>query len=192
MDPATIAAAIAGLFGLFHGSGSSNTQSALPPQLQQQMADLMGYQTRRLGRVEPIHQAAMAMATRLAPAYARNAMTASPTSSGGGTTPVAQALAALMNGGGINYNSAGNSLFTPQGVTYMGDLGYRIPGASATPVTGPEDPNPYHHPTGPDIGSPISDEMRRLFFGNPFGAFFGGGMPGSGQQENGGGREPAY
>lgn len=59
---------------------------ALSPDLQAQMANLLALSTNRIQSSEPIHQAAMAMATRMAPAYARGAMTGpSPLPGGNGS-----------------------------------------------------------------------------------------------------------
>lgn len=62
------------------GSGSgSNAPGAgstpLDPQTLEQLRQLLSLVIARQQRVEPLHQAAMAMATRMAPAYARDAMT---------------------------------------------------------------------------------------------------------------------
>lgn len=66
--------------------------SPFSPDMQQQMAQLLALSTNRVQSTEPIHQAAMAMASRLAPAYARGAMTAPSTLPGGGS--------GLFSGGG--------------------------------------------------------------------------------------------
>lgn len=50
------------------------TPNAFTPEMQAQFNDLMALSTGRAARQEPIHQAAMAMATRMAPSYARGAM----------------------------------------------------------------------------------------------------------------------
>jgi hypothetical protein len=46
----------------------------LDPRLQAQLLDLYTHVEHRIASTQPIHQAAMAMATRLAPGYARQAM----------------------------------------------------------------------------------------------------------------------
>jgi hypothetical protein len=66
----------AGLAGLFGGAGGAGAGQPLDPKLQAYLMDLMGMGTDRIRRTEPIHQAAMAMATRMAPDYAQAAMTA--------------------------------------------------------------------------------------------------------------------
>lgn len=58
--------------------------SPFTPAMQQQIEQLLAQQTDRSARTTPIHQAAMAMAARMAPGYAQQAMTPSsaPMSSG--------------------------------------------------------------------------------------------------------------
>lgn len=56
--------------------------SPFTPDMQAQMSQLLQQQTDRSARTTPIHQAAMAMAARMAPGYAQGAMTG-----GGGSMP---------------------------------------------------------------------------------------------------------
>lgn len=89
-------------------------QSPFSPTMQAQIEQLLQQQTDRSARTTPIHQAAMAMASRMAPGYAQSAMTGAPSSvvprtsgsltpsvssSGGpgvGSTVTATVLAALL------------------------------------------------------------------------------------------------
>lgn len=108
MDPATIAAGITALFKLFGGGGSSsasNGLSQIDPRVLNQLLTTMQYQNNRLASVEPIHNAAMAMAMRMAPGYAQQPLvTSAPTSSlsslpssgGGGAAPALTGLAAAL------------------------------------------------------------------------------------------------
>jgi hypothetical protein len=86
----------------------------LDPRLQSQLLDLYRLSGDRLASTQPVHDAAMAMATRLAPGYARAAMRPTPTPSAplttgdlgqtGGTSTAgkvtAAALASLLANGG--------------------------------------------------------------------------------------------
>lgn len=95
--------------------------SPFTPQMQSMLEQLLGSQADRSARTTPIHQAAMAMAARMAPGYAQSAMagggpsgagsagigglTPSSGSSGGpgvGTTTAAAFAAALLRNGGNN------------------------------------------------------------------------------------------
>jgi hypothetical protein len=93
------------------------------PGTQVRINSLLDLTTGRIARTDPIHQAALAMATRLAPTYARNAMTAPSSAppinmgaagSGGGSgvpvagTAIAAAIAAMLAKGGAS--SAGGDL----------------------------------------------------------------------------------
>src|SRR3954470_12899484 len=53
----------------------------LDPRLQAQLLDLYRMSGDRIASTQPVHDAAMAMATRLAPGYARSAMRPAPTPS---------------------------------------------------------------------------------------------------------------
>lgn len=77
-DLAPLAAyAIPKLFGPDSGPSGPN----LTPEQQAMLNDLLNLQYQRAARQAPIHQAAMAMATRMAPRYARDAMGPTPTPS---------------------------------------------------------------------------------------------------------------
>lgn len=189
MDPATIASALVGLFGFLKGSGNQQQASAtgLSPEMEAELLKMLGLQTQRAEETAPIHQAAMAMASRLAPKYARDAMTGPPAR--GGAQPSGPSSPTL-NGNSLNTQvgsgsfaplSSGNP-FTEQGIQFVNGQAYRVPGGSNRPVTGPEDPDLLHHPTLSDADRQVSEALQRWFFGNPGNAFFGNGVSGSGQQ----------
>jgi hypothetical protein len=186
MDPTTIAGAVAALIGLFKGGGnSSQPTTGLPPELLQMLTDAMGYQSRRLQRVEPLHQAALAMATRMAPGYARNAMQPTPPSSAP-SRPSNPFAPPQSYGTGDSLSQLVAQMGIPSGGGYpTGSPGAPDPYLLGSPSLGPKgpgmDPNAYRY---------LSPEMLKMFFGNPYGAFFGG-YPWGGQQEYGGGREEA-
>jgi hypothetical protein len=197
MDPLSLSSAITALVSLFSGGGgnqTSNGLSQLDPRLVEQLLQTMQYQNNRLASVAPIHQAALAMATRMAPAYARAAMTGGGGMPSGSPSPAPQY--STMTGGpspatrGSQTPAAalntGNpaDIYVDRGVLYINGRGYQIPGASTTPTTGPEDPDPYHHPTASNgQSSPVSDATQQFFMGNPGGAFVGGPSGGGGEQD---------
>jgi hypothetical protein len=191
MDPATIAAGITALFSLF-GGGGNNSSNALTPEQQQLLTRLLGLQVGRAESSDPVHQAAMAMALRLAPTYARGAMPPRAPMSGGGGPSFSAPGDAVSRMAGLGPYRAGNpgASLSPSGVVYLNGQAYANPSAGANPnargsMVGPEDPDPYHHPTGTDVGRQVSDAMQAFFFGNPYGAFYGGGVaPGSGDQSS--------
>ncbi len=86
------------------------TPSNVSPAMQGEMADLLAMMKQRYASTVPIHQAAMMMANRMAPAYARNGMTGIGSAglsdqdpnkpNRAGATPVAQAMQALINRSG--------------------------------------------------------------------------------------------
>lgn len=75
------------------------TPNAFTPEMQAQFNDLMALSTGRAQRQEPIHQAAMAMATRMAPSYARDAMSPVRTASTPGAAGAGAGAAAGADGG---------------------------------------------------------------------------------------------
>lgn len=86
-----------------HGSNATSG-SPLTPAMQAQLEQLLALSTQRVQSTTPIHQAAMAMALRLAPAYARGATTPTAGTPGAGspTNPSlspaqVQAILALAN-----------------------------------------------------------------------------------------------
>lgn len=188
MDPISIGSAIAALIGLFKGGGQQVPQSGLSPEMQAQLMKMLQLQTQRASESAPIHQAAMAMATRLAPTYARGAMsgaaggpsgssTAVPTNSGGapGSSP---AMDAVMNWIASN---GGNSLTLGPN----GGPGSPDPFLNGSPSLGPQGPG-----IAPQNYRPLSNGWRGWFSPNPGNAFVGGGTSGGGEQNpsgNGGG-----
>lgn len=130
--------------------------SPFTPDMQAQMSQLLQQQTDRSARTTPIHQAAMAMAARMAPGYAQGAMTGgggsmptsplgiTPSSSGGGigpgigTTVAASVFAALMKN--PDFMTAIKKLFagTPDfvGPTQAGDPSFMGPTQAADPSKG--------------------------------------------------------
>lgn len=70
-------------YGLSKAFGGSNAGSGpnLSPDQQAMLSNLLSLQYDRAARQAPLHQAAMAMATRMAPRYARDAMGPMPTPS---------------------------------------------------------------------------------------------------------------
>jgi hypothetical protein len=190
-------AAIGGLVGLLKGNNSQPaSMTGLPPDLQAQLLKMLQLQTQRSSESAPIHQAAMAMASRLAPAYARGAMTG-PSASPVSAQSFAASASPTLTGNSLNTSmgsgsyapAAGGNPFTDPGIQFVNGNAYRVPGGSRAPVTGPEDPDPLHHPAmDGDTLRQVSDAMQRFFLGNPSNAFFGSGLSGSGEQTWNGGR----
>lgn len=172
------------------------TPNAFTPQMQAQFNDLMALSTGRAARQEPIHQAAMAMATRMAPNYARDAMSpvrtpSAPVAGGagaGGTgTPggggmdskammsfLAAMLPALAGGGGdlSSLLALIKKLFgIGGGGTVQGDK----PGLGGIgPVINPRDPfggfapDPFATAPGPSVNSPTPNVGTDYFFNAPW------------------------
>lgn len=211
MDPVSAASAIAALVGLFKGGGQQVSPTGLSPDLQAQLMKMLQLQTDRASSSQPVHNAAMAMALRLAPAYARNAAggaspngglptSVTPSNPSGAAPGGSGAGSSLFSG----FNAAGGNAFTDvadairrgtaqtgssdvgvnyDGITYINGHPYMSPGDNKRPTTGPEDPNPMHHPIDEATAREVSAALMRWFGGNPGGAFFGNGM--SSTQQNG-------
>lgn len=137
--------------------------SPFTPEMQAQIQQLIGLQTDRSARTAPIHQAAMAMAQRMAPGYAQSAMTAPSTvapvrSTGGGITP------AVSSGGGPGAGTTAAALFaaallkpgSPLLAAIKTLVGGGGPGSG--PVGGPASPGTFGKgPLGPgQVASPNS------------------------------------
>lgn len=86
--------------------------SPFTPDMQAQISQLLQQQTDRSARTTPIHQAAMAMAQRMAPGYAQAAMT------GGSSAPVGGGSLTPSSGGG----SIGPGIGTTAAVTAFAAL----------------------------------------------------------------------
>lgn len=169
------------------------------PQMQSLIEQLLGSQVDRTNRTTPIHQAAMAMAARMAPGYAQSAMTgggsgastsgigglSAPNSGSGGpgvaTTAAAAFVAALLKNGGNN----------PLMQALKGLMG----GGGADPTFGGliQGNKPMAGGTGfPDVpvtGGPNSGGMGPIpgYFQNPDGSMVGiGGDPANGGGYGGG------
>lgn len=192
MDPVSAIGALVGLFGLLKGRGEQQNASptGLDPAMQAQLMKMLGLQTQRAEETAPIHQAAMAMASHLAPKYARDAMTG-PVSGGSGNpagvTPLrtgvgsSPAMEAVMNwiaqGGGdaLTLGRDGGPGSPDPFLFGSKSLGPKGPGI---------DPRSYEQP-GPG--------WKAFFSPNPAGAFYGGGViGGGGEQHWAGDRGRAY
>lgn len=73
--------------------------SPFTPNMQQQLEALLQMSGQRVADEQPIHQAAMAMAARMAPGYARGAMTATPTMPALSAAPAATSGSQSSSGG---------------------------------------------------------------------------------------------
>jgi hypothetical protein len=180
----------------------------LTPTMQQQIESLLQQQTDRSARTTPIHQAAMAMAARMAPGYAQGAMT-------GGSAPPAGGVAfpsptGSSGGPGVG-STATLALFAAlmKNPSFMTMLKGLLPGGGADPTFGgliagnkplPGGTGFPGVPMGGAGGSgdptqPGATQGQGVGIGLPFYSPYGGsGSPplgGSGQQPDSNGN-PAY
>lgn len=157
------------------------------PTMQQQIEQLLGLQTDRAARTAPIHQAAMAMAQRMAPNYAKSAMTAPsslppvaggslmPSSSSGGGPGVgsmtAAAIAAMLIKPGSPLLAALKKLFPSGGPSPAGSGGFGAPSFSGFvgPVQGDPGSSTLTYANGPTPGQ-VVDPNQFGFGGIPAGA----------------------
>ncbi len=179
--------------------------SIFTPTMQQQIEQLLGLQTDRAARTAPIHQAAMAMAARMAPGYAQGAMTA-PSS----LAPVSGGLGpSVTSGGGPGVPGTATALVlaallkNPQFLSMLKGLGGADPTfggliqANKPMAGGTGFPNPFAGGAA-GSGDPTQPGGAQGQFGSiglPFYSPYGGsGSPptgANGQQPNyGGGDEP--
>lgn len=170
----------------------------LDPRLQAQLLDLYRMSGDRIASTQPVHDAAMAMATRLAPDYARSAMRPAPTPSAplttgslgqsGGMSPAAKAITAALasmaaNGGGGNIGELIKKLVGMFRGRTGADTGpASIPGGSSdfndwafnTGTFNPEDPrntSPLNSNQFPGYNDPWSEYLNSF---NPGGSNFSG------------------
>lgn len=156
--------------------------SPFTPTMQSEMEQLLQSQIDRTNRTTPIHQAAMAMAARMAPGYAQGAMGAP----GGSTAPGGGSLTAPSSGGSSAPGVASTAtlaaitalLKNPQFLSWIKSLG-----GGATdptfggliqgnkPLAGPNGPTGF--PNVPVSGAPVNGGMNGTFpgyFTNPDGS----------------------
>lgn len=171
--------------------------SPLTPTMQAQLEQLLGLQTDRAARTSPIHQAAMAMAARMAPGYAQSAMTA-PSSL---PKPTGSLMPSVSAGGGpgagsITAAALAAALLKP-GSPLLALLKKfaGLPGGAADPTFGGliQGNKPFAGGTGfPDVpmaGGSASGGMGPIpgYFQNPDGSQVGiGGDPANGGGYGGG------
>jgi hypothetical protein len=161
---------------------------------------------------DPLRQALLQMAVNIMPNSGFSAFAGRPSISplsaasrvpptGGNPTSQATAAGDLVRGGPNAFGGNGaagangtGSVFgdSPNGIVYIGGKPYLIPGGTSHPVTGPEDPDPYHHPATDPYTRAVSEGMQKFFMGNPLGAFTGGASGGGGEQDAYPGRAKAY
>jgi hypothetical protein len=196
------------LFSLFAGMGgggsSSTPTQASDPETAALLKKILGLQAGQAERVDPLQQDIVTMARNLLPqkltrpgGYSGTMPTgAAPsrtTFSGSAAPPtninsrdLNNVMTYIANQGG----SAASDPFRDSSLINVGGNAYGIPGSSSRPLTGPEDPDPMHHPLGANAGAgrDVSEYLKRWLGGNPANAFFGSGMTGGGEQTWNGGR----
>lgn len=188
MDPLSAITGLLALYKMVKGGSAAQPSSGLDPAQSAQASQLLNMQMNRLQSTDPVHQAAMAMAMRLAPAYARNAAssggarpsgtgTVTPQYSGIGSSPVLDAIKLLTSGG-----FGGDALTKADGQPGTPD-----PFLLGSPSLGPKGPG-----IDPRSYDPVGPGWRAFMGGNPGGAFYGGGVTGGGGEQKWDGKGHAF